>query len=559
MDRKKDIPGDFLLCNRCGACRAVCPVYDVYREEWTAARGKVELAEAWFRGEVTDERRFQEIFDLCLHCMTCEENCPPGTRASEIVMAVRAEMGRKGLIPRIKRLALGMVRSMDPLVFRVMRALRLTRKEPVHGYGAKSPLSALYPLLGWPRERFLPMPSSRRFLGNHPEFFPASDAELPGHYKLPVSSASKGTGRGAGYEAKAEELLRVVALARKRNLAEGRSAYFYIGHVVDHFFPEEAAAAIRVLNILGIDVHVPKDQACCGAPLFYAGDIDGAREAAVKVVESLADTGADWIVTTCSSGGLMLKKEYPRILGTDPDGFYGIEWDKSSEVFTRKEDDPGLRREHREAGRVFAESVSGKVRDINELLADTLGLTDDEEGYGSLFERELDGPGDGGAERTEEGRTREIPENRAEISEKSAASESAEIAGMRVVTYHHPCHLNRGQGVRWQPEKILDLLPAYRYVRMEGADVCCGGGGAFTFTHSKASEKIAAKKADSIAAVEPDVVATACPVCRIQLMDMIARRLGSAAGEKAPEREGARVASPVELLSEELDAIAGNR
>ena len=40
-ERKRNLTDDFLLCNRCGACKAVCPVADVLSEEWASARGKV--------------------------------------------------------------------------------------------------------------------------------------------------------------------------------------------------------------------------------------------------------------------------------------------------------------------------------------------------------------------------------------------------------------------------------------------------------------------------------------------------------------------------------------
>ena len=104
-----DVTGDILRCNRCGKCISVCPVYEVYNEEWASARGKVELAEAFFRGEELSEKNFQRVFDLCLHCMECSENCPSGMRAHEVVMAVRADMARKGLIPKAKRMALRMI------------------------------------------------------------------------------------------------------------------------------------------------------------------------------------------------------------------------------------------------------------------------------------------------------------------------------------------------------------------------------------------------------------------------------------------------------------------
>ncbi|MCK4539010.1 MAG: 4Fe-4S dicluster domain-containing protein, partial [Candidatus Krumholzibacteria bacterium] len=118
----RDITRDFLLCNRCGRCVAVCPVYDVIREEWGGSRGKVEVAEAFFRGEEIGDRELLQVFDLCLHCMACEESCPSGMRADEIVLAVRTEMAKRGLMPWAKKIGLKLLGSMDSVAFRIMRA-----------------------------------------------------------------------------------------------------------------------------------------------------------------------------------------------------------------------------------------------------------------------------------------------------------------------------------------------------------------------------------------------------------------------------------------------------
>lgn len=509
---RRDITHDFLLCNRCGACRAVCPVYEILREEGASARGKVEIAEAFFRGEDVGEKQLQKVFDLCLHCMTCEENCPSGMRADEIIMAVRAEMAKRGLIPRMKMMALDMLRKMDSALFRGMRSLGLVRRQPLHGYGVRHPLRFLFPLFGWKGERYIPLPSEKPFLGSHPEFYPASDVELD----LPEEI----------------DLARRLLEARRRNLEKGIRAYFFVGHTVNHFFPEEAEAAIRVLNTVGVDVEVPADQECCGAPFYYAGDIESAGEAALIVLKRLRGHRYDWIVSTCSSGTMMLEKEFPRIFDLAGDGFFDIIWDPEQEVFTREpagdpETDTG-----REAAELYRELVQGRVRDIDSLVADMLGLEEKTRAFDSLLV--------GGSQ----------------SAGKDPASTAEEDGDLPVVTYHHPCHLNRGLGVNWQPVAILELLPGYRYVEMPDADRCCGGGGAFTFTHAEASEQIASRKIDSIDSVSPDIVATSCPVCRIQLTDMMRRRFELEAAQRGDRPFAVPVKTPVELLDEQIRVMA---
>jgi glycolate oxidase iron-sulfur subunit len=107
------------------------------------------------------------------------------------------------------------------------------------------------------------------------------------------------------------------------------------------------------------------------------------------------------------------------------------------------------------------------------------------------------------------------------------------------VTYHDPCHLVRGQGVKNQPREILKAIPGVEYVEMQGADVCCGAAGSFCVTHPELSEGVGGNKADSILATKADVVVSGCPSCLTQLKAMLAAR-GSAV----------KVMHPMELLAE---------
>lgn len=540
---ERDLTDDFLLCNRCGTCRSVCPLFSVHREEWATARGKVELAEAFFRGEKIDTKAMQEIFDLCLHCMACEENCPSGMRANEIVMAVRAELADRGEIPRAKRMALKMLEGMDNKLFWAMRAIGLARKAPQHGVGAKSPLRFLFPLLGWPRERFVPLPKDRSFLRSGREIFRAEDLEVV----LPDPEAiasGKGLPFGPFNAEKASDLAKRVIEARERNLSAGRRAYFFVGHAVNHFFPEEAEAVVTVLNLLGVTVLAPNNQVCCGAPIYYAGDIEGARRAAMEALEKFAGIRYDWIVTSCSSGGLMMKETFPRLLDLSADGYFKIEWDPEIETFRRAAGASLVRHEYPRAADLYNEYIEGKVYDINELLVGLLNLRED---TSHLFESMFERP-------------RHIAdEERAgrDISGDESEDKAGRKRSVPVVTYHHPCHLKRGQGIGWEPEVILKKLPGHMYVRMPDADRCCGGGGMFTFFKSEASEAVARRKMDGVAKAKPDIVATACPLCRVQLMDMLHRRFVLEREEKGEEPLRIPVKTPAELFLEDTAPLFG--
>ena len=83
------------------------------------------------------------------------------------------------------------------------------------------------------------------------------------------------------------------------------------------------------------------------------------------------------------------------------------------------------------------------------------------------------------------------------------------------ITYHDPCHLCRGQGIKKEPRSLL--AAAGEYKEMKDSDVCCGGGGSFFMDYPEISDSIIDKKRKNIEATGADVVVTGCPGCLIQL------------------------------------------
>lgn len=82
-------------------------------------------------------------------------------------------------------------------------------------------------------------------------------------------------------------------------------------------------------------------------------------------------------------------------------------------------------------------------------------------------------------------------------------------------TYHDPCHLVRGQGIREQPRNLLKATGTF--IEMNEADTCCGGAGSFHLDYPGIAADILAKKRANIEKTGAGVVVTACPGCLIQL------------------------------------------
>jgi glycolate oxidase iron-sulfur subunit len=109
------------------------------------------------------------------------------------------------------------------------------------------------------------------------------------------------------------------------------------------------------------------------------------------------------------------------------------------------------------------------------------------------------------------------------------------------VTYHDPCHLIRAQGIRDAPRKILNALPQVEFVDMEGADVCCGGGGSFQFEYPDVSKKITDEKIEHIRQTGASILVTGCPGCRTTI-----------AGNMK-DRDNIQVLHPIQLVDLALD------
>jgi glycolate oxidase iron-sulfur subunit len=98
------------------------------------------------------------------------------------------------------------------------------------------------------------------------------------------------------------------------------------------------------------------------------------------------------------------------------------------------------------------------------------------------------------------------------------------IDDMGIVTYHDSCHLRRGLGVYREPRQLLKAILGDRFVEMEQADRCCGGGGTFSLDHPDLSQVVAETKMKSVAKSGAETVVAGCPGCVMQLRDSIKHR-----------------------------------
>ena len=254
-----------LRCHGCGLCRTYCPVTLATGEEAALPRSKVSVLRAVCNGSLDMEspgvhESVEELLSLCTSCRRCITGCPTGIEPAAIIQAFQAghydKTGRP-LRERILGNAHKMIRAASrmPRLSDALMSGRITR-------------SVGRPLLGISRKAPVPAPTR------------------PGR---PLEK----------HEAAGQEVL----------LYPG-----CMGRYADR--EEELSAAVDVLSSLGGNVSAPA-LPCCGEPKIGTSDPASAKSMMEELSVELApyvDKGVP-IVTFCPACALVLKHEYPRMLG----------------------------------------------------------------------------------------------------------------------------------------------------------------------------------------------------------------------------------------------------
>ena len=407
MSKSKRLEGKLeqltLSCMRCGNCKPVCPVFREIGEEGASPRGRVRLIRGVASGEIELSARYQELIGKCINCRACAEECPSGLEPNIAILNARQQMLLEKGLPAIKRLIFRRAMRARRMFPASAKLLGMLQRATLIG-NPRSPARLILPAMGMPIDKAIPYFALKSFLDRVPEI---KSVEHPKY----------------------------------------RVAYF-VGCSANLLYPEIGEAVVGLLNHFGVEVVIPRDQMCCGTPVFNAGDFEGGAYLAKHNLRIFSELDVDAIITACGSCGLALRQEWRDLLGIDvPEGF------------------------------------SAKVLDFTEFLAN-IGATGFTHHSSSFAKAAADKPR---------------------------------------ITYHDPCHLARGMGVRSQPRELLAAIPGIELIEMAEAEKCCGGGGAFSLYHPELSRQISARKAENALVTRADVVVTGCPSCVMQLREMLAR------------------------------------
>ncbi|MFM8218417.1 MAG: (Fe-S)-binding protein [Planctomycetaceae bacterium] len=84
----------------------------------------------------------------------------------------------------------------------------------------------------------------------------------------------------------------------------------------DMLRPDAAVATVRLLRRVGMTVHFPQQQTCCGQPFYNSGFMSGAKDLAKHTLEAFEDDRP--VVVPSGSCAAMIKIEYPHLLADEP-------------------------------------------------------------------------------------------------------------------------------------------------------------------------------------------------------------------------------------------------
>ncbi|MDO8874097.1 MAG: fumarate reductase (CoM/CoB) subunit TfrB [Methanoregula sp.] len=82
-------------------------------------------------------------------------------------------------------------------------------------------------------------------------------------------------------------------------------------------------------------------------------------------------------------------------------------------------------------------------------------------------------------------------------------------------TYHDPCHLMRGQGIRDQPRELIRQVVDL----VEMPSICCGSGGGVRSGNPEEAAALGSRRGKEIKKTGVDIVISSCPFCEFHITE----------------------------------------
>ena len=252
-------------CIKCGLCIAHCPVYKEVLLEEATPRGKVQLSRHLSEGnlELSEDVK-QAFFSTCLLCGSCVANCPSGVHGDHLFSGVRWRAVQRYGIDWKKK-----------MMFQLLASKWMMSTSAWFGK--------------WARKMFGgPWIEAKLNAG-------ALNVErIPPFNDQPFSET-------------------VPDVVKPEGTAKAKVMYFH-GCATNYIYGAIGRAMVDVLKKMGVEVIIPKDQSCCGLPIFMSGDRKTSLRCIRDTLKLFAREDVDAVVVDCATCGAALKNEYAHLL-----------------------------------------------------------------------------------------------------------------------------------------------------------------------------------------------------------------------------------------------------
>ncbi|EGW37093.1 anaerobic glycerol-3-phosphate dehydrogenase subunit C [Desulfosporosinus sp. OT] len=268
MDSRDELAARLDACQKCSVCTAQCPVAKV-NPHFIGPKGLGPDMERFRMGQIIQG---ETTLDDCSNCKTCELTCPSGVKITEMILNAR----------RAARQA----PNSNPLSLKLrLRGYVLGRAE----YLGK--LGVIWPSL---TNQVLKIKLVRVALDRALSI--SESGPLPAYAKPLKLQGDKGEKLGAS--------------ARKQ-------VVYFPGCYTRYNEADTGRIMIKVLEHLGYKTIVPNFH-CCGLPLEANGQFEQAHKNGLYNLELMRpylEAGLP-IITSCTSCGLTMKEDYPKLQTT---------------------------------------------------------------------------------------------------------------------------------------------------------------------------------------------------------------------------------------------------
>ncbi|MBT2616622.1 MULTISPECIES: (Fe-S)-binding protein [unclassified Bacillus (in: firmicutes)] len=265
---KKMNEDELLNCMRCGFCLPHCPTYiESGLKESHSPRGRIALMKAVADGVIEPDRDVERSLSLCLGCRACEPVCPSGVKYGHLLEEARdiIHQNKKHSFP-VKTIRKAVFSGLFPHQERMQTMTSLLgfyQKSGLQYMARKTGVLNMLPDNLAAMEKVLPKVPKKAEMKNRPTELPAIGTPL-------------------------------------------KTVAFFSGCLMDTMFLETNKATLKLLQLAGCEIVIPKSQACCGALHGHSGEKAGAKQLAKRNIEAFETEGVDYIITNAGGCGAFL-------------------------------------------------------------------------------------------------------------------------------------------------------------------------------------------------------------------------------------------------------------